>query len=217
MSCCSVPKSYLTLLPHGLQHARHPCPSLSPGVCSNSHPLSWSCHPIISSSVAPFSSCPQSFPASRSFPMSQLFTSGGQSIEASTSASIFLVNIQGYFPLGLTVLISLQSKGLSKSLLQHSSKASLLQCSGFFMVQLPHPYMTTGKNIAWTTWTSVSKVISLLFNTLSRFAIAFLSRNKHPLILWLQSPSAVILEPKKIKVSHWFAINLPWGDGMLWS
>ena len=157
-----------------------------------------------------------SFPVSQLFvPASQLFVPCGQSIGA--SASVLLINIQGYFPLGLTGLISLQSKGLSKSLLQHSSKASLLQCSGFFMVQLPHPYMTTGKNIAWTTWTSVSKVISLLFNTLSRFAIAFLSRNKHPLILWLQSPSAVILEPKKIKVSHWFAIDLPWGDGMLWS
>ena len=81
--CCSVTKSCPTLLPHGLQHSSIPCPSLSPGDCSDSCPLSWRCHPTISSSVAPFSSCPQSFPASGSFPMSQLFTSGGQSMGAS--------------------------------------------------------------------------------------------------------------------------------------
>ena len=99
---------------HGLQHARLPCPSLSLGVCSNSCPLSWWCLPTISSSIAPFSSCPQSFPASRSFPMSQLFTSGGQIIGASASASVLPMNIQGWFPLGLTGLISLQSKELSR-------------------------------------------------------------------------------------------------------
>ena len=91
-------------------------------------------------------------------------------------------------------------QGTLKSLLQHySSKASILRCSAFFMVQLSHPYMTTGKTIALTRWTHVSKVMSLLFNMLSRFVIAFLSSSKHLLILWLQSPSAVILEPKKIK------------------
>ena len=87
-----------------------------------------------------------------------------------------------------------------KSLLQHhSSKASFLQCSAFFMVQLSHPYMTTGKTIALTRWTFVGKVMSLLFNILSRLVIAFLPRTKRLLISWLQSPSAVILEPKKIK------------------
>ena len=97
-------------------------------------------------------------------------------------------------------LISLQSKGLSISLLQHySSKASILWQSAFFIVQLSHPYMTTGKTIALTTQTFVGKVMSLLFNMLSRLVIAFLPRSKHLLILWLQSPSAVILEPKKIK------------------
>ena len=103
-----------SLRPHGLQHARLPCPSLSPRVCSNSRPLSQWCHPTISSSAAPFSSCLQSFPASGFFPMSQLFTSGGQSIGASASASFLPMNIQGWLPLGLTGLISLLSKGLSR-------------------------------------------------------------------------------------------------------
>ena len=101
------------LQPYGLQHIRPPCPSLSPGVCSNPCPLSWLCHATISSSVISFS-CLQSFPASRSFPLCQLFRSGGQSIEASASASVLSVNIQGWSPLGLTCLISLQSKGLSR-------------------------------------------------------------------------------------------------------
>ena len=109
---CSVPKSCPNLQPHWLQHARLFCPSLSPGVCSNSCPLSQWCHPTILSSVVTFSSCPESFPASRSFPMSWLLASGSQSIGA--SASVFPVNIQGWFPLGLTDLIFLQSKGLSR-------------------------------------------------------------------------------------------------------
>ena len=109
----SVAQSCPTLPPHGLQHARLPCPSPTPGACSNSCPSTWGCHPTISSSVVPFSSCLQSFPASASFPMSQFFTSGGQSIGASASASVLLMNIQDRFPLGLTGLISLKSKGLS--------------------------------------------------------------------------------------------------------
>ena len=104
-----------SLQPHRLQHTRLPCPSPSPRVCSNSCPLSWRCHPTFSSSVIPFS-CLQSFPALGSFPMSQLFASGGQSIGASASASVFPMNIQGLFPLGLTGLISLLSKGLSRVL-----------------------------------------------------------------------------------------------------
>ena len=104
--------------------------------------------------------------------------------------------------LGLTDLISLSVQGTLKSLLQHhSSKASILQCSAFFMVQISHPSMTTGKTIALTIWAFASKAISLLFNTLSRFVIAFLQRSKHLLILWLQSPSAVILEPKKMNLT----------------
>ena len=99
---------------HGLQHARLPCPSASPGVCSNSCPLSRWCHPTISSSVVPFPSCPQSFSASWSFPVSWLFASGSQNIEGSASASILSKNIQDWFPLRLTDLISLQSKGFSR-------------------------------------------------------------------------------------------------------
>ena len=103
-----------SLQPHGLQHVRPPCPSLSPRVYSNPCPLSRWCHPTISSSVTPFSSCPQSFPISESFPMSQLFASGGQSIGASASASVLPMNTQDWYPLGWTGWISLQSKGLSR-------------------------------------------------------------------------------------------------------
>ena len=112
---------------------RPPCPSPTPRAYSNSCPLSQWCHPTISSSVIPFS-CLQSFPASGSFPMSWLFASGGENIGA--SSSVLPVNIQGWFPLGLTCLISLLSKGLSSLLQHHSSKASIFQCSAFFMVQL---------------------------------------------------------------------------------
>ena len=118
-----------SLWPRGLQHARPPCPSPTPGVYSNSCPLSWWCHPTISSSVVPFSSCPQSFPASGSFPVSQLFASGGRSI--GVSASVLRMNIQDWFPLGWVDLLAVQ--GTLKSLLQHhSSKASILQRSVFF-------------------------------------------------------------------------------------
>ena len=118
--------------------------------------------------------------------MSQLFTSGGQSIRASVSVSVLPKKLQGWFPLGLTGLISLLSKGLSRPFqgrLQHrSSKESILQCSALFMVQFSHPYMTTGKIIALTLLTFVGKAMSLLFNTLPRFVIAFLPRSKYLLI-----------------------------------
>ena len=107
-------------------------------------------------------------------------------------------------------------QGTLKSLLQHhSSKASILLCSAFFIVQLSHPYMTTGKTIAWTRWTFVGKVMSLLLNMLSRLVITFLPRSKRLLISWLQSPSAVILEPRKVKSDtvHCFPIYLAWSDG----
>ena len=130
-----------SLWPHGLQHARLPCPSPTPGAYSNSCPLSRWCHPTIFSSVVPFSSCLQSFPASGSLPVSQFFTSSGQSIEVSASASVLPMNIKDWFPLGLTGWISLQSKGLSSLLQHHSSKASFLQCSGFFVVQISHTWL----------------------------------------------------------------------------
>ena len=161
-----------SLWPHELQHARPPWPSPTPRVYSNSCPLSQWCHSTISSSVIPFSSHLQS--ASGSFPMSQFFASGGQSIGVSASASVLPMNIQDWFPLGWTGWISLLSQGTLKSLLQHhSSKASILRCSAFFIVQLSHPYMSTGKTIALTRWNFVGKVMSLLFNMLSRLVITF--------------------------------------------
>ena len=116
----------------------------------------------------------------------------------------------------------LSVQGTLKSLLQHHSpKASIFQCSAFFTVQLSHPYMTTGKTIALTRWTFVGKVMSLLFNMLSRLVITFLPRSKCLLILWLQSSSAVILESKKNKVWHWFQcphlFAMKWWDQMPWS
>ena len=167
-------------------------------VCSNSCPLRQWCHPTISSSVAPFSFCPQSFPASGSFPVSQLFPSGGQSIRAPSSASVVLpVDIQGWFPsFSIDWFDLFAVQGTLKSLLQHHNwKASILWCSGFFMVQLSHVYMTTEKTIALTIWTLSAKW-SLLFNMLFRFVIAFLPRSKHLLTSWLQSSSTVILDPK---------------------
>ena len=147
--------------------------------------------PSISSSVIPFSSCLQSCPASGSLPMSQFFASGGQSIRASALASVLPMNIQDWFPLGLTGWISLQSKGLKGLLQHHSSKTSSLQLSAFFMVQISHPYMTTGKTIALIEWTFVGKVMSLLFNVLSRVVVAFLWKeavdgNVSPCALWCQ-------------------------------
>ena len=184
-----------SLWPHGLQHTRLPCPSPIPRVYSNSHPLSQWSHPVVPSSVTPFSSHLQSFPTSGSFQMSQFFTSGGQSIGVSASTSVLPVNIQDWFPLGWTGWIFWLSKGLSRGQ-HHSSKASILRCSAFFTVQLSHPYMTTGKTVVSTRWTSVDKVMSLLFNRLSRLVITFLPRSKHLLISWLQWPSSVIWEPK---------------------
>ena len=163
-----------SLQPHGLQYARLPCPSSTPEACSNSHTSSRRCHPIISTSVEPFSSCLKSFPASGSFQMSQYFTSGGQGIRVSASASVLPMSIQRWL-VDWFDLLAVQ--GTLKSLLQHhSSKASILWCSAFFTVLLSHPYMTTGKTIALTRWTFVSKVMSLLFNMLSRLVIAFLPR-----------------------------------------
>ena len=128
--------------------------------------------------------------------MSQFFASGGQSIGASALASVLPVNTQDRFPLGWTGWISLQSKGLLSRVFSNTTVQSISSSVlRLHMVQFSHPYMTTGKTIALTRWTFVGKVMSLLFNMLSRFVIAFLSRSKRLLISWLQSPSAVILEP----------------------
>ena len=182
-----------SLRPHDLQHARPPCLSPTPGVYTNSCPSSQWCHPAISFSIVLFSSCPQSLPASGSFPMSQLYTSGGQSIGVSASASVLPMNTQKW-SLRWTGWISLQSKGLSRVF-----SNTTVQKHHFFGAQLSsesnsqHPYMTTGKTITLTRRTFIGNVMSLLFNMLSRLVITFLPRSL--LISWLQSPSAVVLEP----------------------
>ena len=135
---CSVVSD--SLWPHEPQHARPPCPSPAPGVYPNSCPSCRWCHPTISFSVVPFSSCPQSFSASGSFPMSQLFTSGGQSTGVSASTSVLPMNSQDWSPLGWTGWISLQSKGLS-SLQHHSSKASILRRSALWSNSHIHTWL----------------------------------------------------------------------------
>ena len=186
----------ITLWPHELQHARPPCPSPTPRVHSDSRPSSQWYHPSISSSVVPFSPCPQSLPASESF----------------SNESALRMRWPKYWSFSFSIIPSKEHPGLIfrmdwldllavqgtlKSLLQHySSKASVLCCSAFFIVQVSHLYMTTGKTIALIRWTFVGKVMSLLFNILSSLVITFLPRSKRLLISWLQSPPAVILEPK---------------------
>ena len=166
--CCSFPYSLsgvqLFAVPWTAAHQAS-LSFLSPRVCSNSCPSSQWCYPTILFSVIPFSSCPQSFPASGSFPVSLFFPSGGQSIGASALASVLPMNIQNWFPLGWTGLISFLSKELSKE----SSSApqfESINCLAFslFMAQQSYPYMTTGKTIALTIWTFVGKVISLHCN-----------------------------------------------------
>ena len=171
-----------SLKPHELQHTRLPCPSPTPGVHPNPCALS-RCHQTISS-VVTFSFC----------------------LNLSQHQDLFSFNISpsnehpGLISFRMDWLDLLAGQGTLKSLLQHhSSKASILRCSAFFIVQLSHPHMTTGKTIALTRQTFVDKVMSLIFNMLSRLVITFLPRNKHLLMSWLQSPSAVILEPPKIK------------------
>ena len=180
--CSSVTKSCPTFCDPRVAALQPLCPLLSHEVCSRSWPLSQWCYLTISSSVIPFSFHFQSFPASGSFPMSCPFALGGPSIGASASASVLPMNIQGWFPLALTSLISLLSKGLSRVLHHHNLKASILQCSAFFMVQLSNLYLTTGKTIALTVQIFVGKVMSLLFNMLSRFVKVFLPSSKHLLI-----------------------------------
>ena len=155
---------------------------------------------------------PSIFPSIRIISNESAFTSGGQSIGASASASVLPMNIQDWFALGWTGWISLQSKVLSSLFQHHNSKASILHCSAFFIVQLSHPYMTSGKTIELTIQTFVSRVMFLLFNTVFRFVMS-----KCLLILWLQSPSTVILEPNKMKIFHYilcFPIYMERSDGI---
>ena len=176
-----------SLRPHGLQHARPPCPLPAPRVYTDSCPLSWWCHPTISSSVIPFSSYLQSFPATGSFQMSQFSTSGGQSIGVSASTSVLPMNIQDWFPLGWTGWISLQSKGLSRVFSNTTVQKHQFFSTQLSLVQLSHSCMTTGKTIALIRWTFVGKVMSLLFNMPSRLVITFLPRSKHDIHYLLAS------------------------------
>ena len=208
--CCSAAKSRLTPRPHGLQHAKLPCPSLSPGVCSDSRPLNRSvtlsnhlnlCHPLLLP--------PSIFPSIGVFSNELVFHIRWPkywSFKFSISPSNEYL---GLIYLWIDWLDLLAVQGTLKSLLQHhSSKASILRRSAFFMVQLSHPYLTTGNTIALTRQTFVGKVMSLLLNMLSRLVIAFPPRSKRLLIPWLQSPSTVILEPQKINFDC-FSIYLP--------
>ena len=187
----------VSLQPHGLQHTRLPCPLLTPRACSHSCPWMPSNHLTL---CCPLLLLPSVLPSSRVF----------------SNKSVLHIRWPKYWSFGITIslsndysgLISLRMgwldllvvQGTLNCLLQyHSSKASILQHSAFFMVQLSHLYMTTGKTIPLTRWTFVGKVMSLLFNMLSWLVIPFLPRSKCLLISWLQSPSAVILEPKKMK------------------
>ena len=197
MFTCSVMSS--SLWSHELLHTRLPCPSPSFRDCSNSCPLSQWCHPTISSFVKPFSSCSQSFPASGFFPMSWLFASSGRSTGSSISSSILPMNIQGWFSLGLTGLSPCWPRDS-----QESSPAPYFKSVNSLALSFPYgpiliSQMTTGKTIALTIWTFVGKVMSQLFNTLSRFVILFCPRRKHLSVSWLWSLFPVILEPKKIK------------------
>ena len=166
-----------SLQPHGLQHTRLPCPPLHPRVCSNSCPLSEWYHPNTASSVTLLSSCPQPFPASGSFPMIWLFTSGGQCTGASTSASVLPMNIQSWFPLGLTGLISLLSKGLSRvfsgTKFESINFSALSLLFGPTLISIHDISMgkTPGKTL--TVWRIVGKEMSLLFNTLSLSQLSF--------------------------------------------
>ena len=208
----------LFVTPWIVAHARLPCPSPTPGACSNSCSSSRWCHPIISSSVVPFSSCLQSFPVSWYFLFILfyffLFVNHGIFKWVSYSyhlAKVLEFQLQCQSSNECSRLISfrmdwldlLAVQGTLKSLLQHhSSKASILWHSAFFMVQLSHPYVTTGKSIALTRQTCIGNVKPLLFNMLSRLVKTFLPRSKHLLISWLYSPSAMILEPKEINSIH---------------
>ena len=186
-----------SLWPRGVEHARLPCPSQSPGVCSNSCPLNWWCHPTILSSVSPsplalYLSQHQGFSSELALHIRwPKYWSFSFSISPSNEYSGLISFRINWFDL-------LVVQGTLKSLLQHHRlKASNLWQSAFFMAQLSYPYMTTEKTLALAIWTFVGKVMSLLFNILSRVVIAFLPRSKHHLISWLQSASAVIWNPRK--------------------
>ena len=188
-----------SLWPHELQHARPPCPSPSPGVHSDSHPSSLWCHPAISS-CRPLLLLPPIPPSIRVFSNESTLRMRWPKYWSFSFSISPSKEHPGLISFRMDWLDLLAVQGTLKSLLQHhSSKASILWRSAFFRVQLSHPYMTSGKTIALTRQTFVGKVMSLLLNMPSMLVITFLPRSKCLLISWLQSSSAVILEPKKIK------------------
>ena len=196
-----------SLRPHGLQHTRPPCPSPTPGIHLNSHLSSQWWHPTISSSGVHFFSYLQSFPATGSFPVSQFFSLGGQSIGFSFSISPSN-EYSGLIPFSMDLLDLLAVQGTLKSLLQHhSSKASTLQCSAFITVQFSYPYMTTGKTIALTRRSFVGKLTSLLLNMLSRLVIFNSRRWLRP---WLHHR---LTERSWISQLTTYTIYLPWVEG----
>ena len=166
-----------SLWPHGLQHTRLPCPSPTPGACSNSCPSSQWCHPTISSSVVPFFLMPSIFPSIRVFSSESVLCIRWPKCWSFSFSMSPSNEYSGLISFRMDWLDLLAVQGTLKSLLQHhSSKASILWCSAFFTVQLSHPYVTTEKTIALTRQTSVGKVMSLLLNMLSRLVITFLPR-----------------------------------------
>ena len=190
-----------SLLPHGPQHTSLICPSPSPGVCSNSFPLSRWCHPTISSSVVPFSSCLLPFPKVSGKDLSQYqglfqWVSSSRQVARVLEFQLQYLSFQwisrvDFFRIDWFALLAIQ--GTFRSLLQHhSSKASILWCSAFFIVQLSHLYMTSEKTILLTIQTFGGKVMPVLYNMLSGLVIAFFPRSKCLLISWLQSLSRVI-------------------------
>ena len=199
-----------SLQPHELQHTRLPCPSLFPWVCSNSDPLSQWCQPTISSSVALFFSGPQFSPASESFQMSRLFASGGQSVGASASASVFPVNIYGWFPVGLTGLISLLSKGPSSVLSSTTVQKHQFFSWTIFTVQLSQLYMTTGKAIAllakWCLCFLFVVWVCHSFSSKEQASFNFMAAVTICSNFWAQ-------ENEICHCFHFFFIYLPWSDG----
>ena len=183
---------------HGLQHASHPCSSPTPRIYPNSCLLIQWCYQTICSSVGPFSSRLQSFRASESLTMSQLFASGGQSIRISASTLVLAVNIQDWFPLGWTGWTSLQSKGLSRVFSNTTVQKHRFVGPQLSLYSNSHIHTwPLERAIALTRWTFVGKVMSLLFNMLSWLVMTFLPRSMGLLISWLQSTSAVIWNPNK--------------------
>ena len=215
-----------SLGPHESQHARPPCPSKTPGVHSDSCPLSQWCHPTIPSFVNPLLLLPSIFPSIRVFSNESVLCIRWPKYWSFSFSIIPSKEIPGLISFRMDWLDPIAVQGTLKSLLQHYNLKALIRwCSAFSMVPLSHPYMTTGKTIPLTRWTFVSQVMCLFSKTLFMFVIAFLPRSKCLLISWQQSLSAVILEPKKIKSAtvspHLFAIwsyQLPyinWQFGLL--